>query len=142
MKKRQIISIVVAMIIVCKTLWYHYSQENKEMDIYYTHATTFGNYYKENITIIANKPRIEDIQLYAEEIIEKCRNNDFKTILFSYEKSIPNELYATIYLNEKDVKKGNAVFSLSYKQERLNSEYNIVEHPEKFSLKISEKIKK
>lgn len=138
MRKKWIIGIAVVMIIVCGALWYYYSQYSGEMDVYNTHSMMFGDYHEENITVIVNKTHIEDIQACAEEIVERCRNNDFDSVLFSYDESIPNELHATAYLNERDLKRGKAVFSLSYEQETLNSEYNIVEHPEKFKLKISE----
>lgn len=138
MRKKWIIGIAVVMIIVCGTLWFYYSQYSGEMDVYNTHSMMFGDYHEENITVIVNKPHIEDIQACAEEIVERCRNNDFDSVLFSYDESIPNELHATAYLNERDLKRGKEIFSLSYEQESLNSEYNIVEHPEKFKLKISE----
>jgi len=138
MRKRLIIGIAVVMTIVCGILWYYYSQNSGKMDVYNTHEMIFGNYHEENITVVVNKVRIKDIQVCAEEIVEKCRNSDYKSVLFSYDKSIPNELHATVFLNERDVKKGKVLFSFSYEQEEANSEYNIVEHPEKFKLKISE----
>lgn len=138
MSKRRFIGMAVAMIIMCGALRYYYSQNSGEMDVYNTYAMITGDYHEENITVIVNKLRIEDIQACAEEIVERCRNNDFKSVLFSYDESIPNELHAAVYLNEGDVKKGKVLFSFSYEQEGLNRDYNIVEHPEKFKLKISE----
>lgn len=42
MRKKWIIGIVVAIIIVCGALWYYYSQYSGEMDVYNTHSTVFG----------------------------------------------------------------------------------------------------
>lgn len=138
MSKKWSIGIVAAVIIVCGVQWYYYPQNSGEMDVYSTHSMSFRNYQEENITVIVNRFYVEDIQACAEEIIEKCRSNDFKSVCFSYDESIPNELHATVYLTKRDVKKHKVLFSLDYEQEEANSEYNIVEHPERFTLKISE----
>jgi len=84
MRKSLSISIAVVMTIVCGTLWYYYSQNSGEMDVNNTHEMIFGNYHGENITVVVNKMLIKDLQVYAEEIVEKCRNGDFKSVLFSY----------------------------------------------------------
>lgn len=138
MKKKWSFGIVVTTMIICGVLWYYRSLNYGKMDIYNTHSITFGDYHEENITIIVNKLYVKDFQSCAEEIVEKCRNNAFKSIIFRYDTSIPNELHVTVYRTKQDIKKHKILFSFSYKQDEKNSEYNIVEHPEKFRLKIDE----
>lgn len=138
MRKKWIICIVLVLIIVYGSLWYYHSLNNGIMGIYSTHSITLGNYQEENIIVIVNKLYIKDISACAEEILEKCRNNTFKNIIFKYDKSIPNELHVTVYRTKQDLKKQKILFSFSYEQDEKNDKYNIVEHPEKFTLKLSE----
>ncbi|MGN0630172.1 MAG: hypothetical protein ACI4JN_02480 [Ruminococcus sp.] len=136
MKKCMIGIIVGAAFIVSGIRGFYYLQNERDMEIYNSHSMSFSNYQEEWITVVVNKLHIEDQQSCAEEIVEKCRMNNFKNIQFSYDLAIPNELRVSVYLSERDVKRHNEAFSFSYTQDELNGEYNIVEHPEKFKLQI------
>ena len=47
-------------------------------------SNTFNDEYF--LTIIANQEEIEDKEVFAKELVKMVRNNDFKTILFSYDE--------------------------------------------------------
>lgn len=136
MKKCVIGIIVGAAVIISGIKGFHYMQNEIDMEIYNCHSMSYSNYQEEWITVVVNKPYIEDQESCAEEIVEKCRMNNFKNIRFSFDLALPNELRVNVYLSERDVKRHNKAFSFSYTQEELNGEYNIVEHPEMFKLQI------
>lgn len=98
-------------------------------------SNTFNDEY--SLTIIANREKIEDKELFAKELVEMARNNDFKTILFSYDEvGYPTRLEMTVYLNEKDWQNHNSVMRISLTQHNILDNYNIVEHLDKFQLKL------
>lgn len=91
-----------------------------------------------NLTIIANQDEIEDKEEFAKQLIEQVYHNDFKTIMFSFDETgYPTRLQMTVYLDEKDWKKHDAFMNVSLEQKDLLAGYNIVEHYEKFHLKIN-----
>lgn len=98
-------------------------------------SNTFNDEY--SLTIIANREKIEDKELLAKELVEMVRNNDFKTILFSYDEvGYPTRLEMTVYLNEKDWQNHNSVMRISLTQHNILDNYNIVEHIDKFQLEL------
>ena len=92
----------------------------------------------EYLSVITYSTEIEDMETCAEEIIERSIANDFKNILFSYDRNgYPIELHAKVYLTEKDMENGNPVFEMDYEQDKEDGyRYNIKDHPEKFHLTI------
>lgn len=113
-----------------------YLQNGRTMEVYNSFSTTSGSYMEERLSVIANKLYIKDKMACAEEIVRRCRENDFHNILFSYDYAIPNELQVAVYLSEGDAKEGKEVFSFTYTSGENSEEYNIVEHPEKFEIQI------
>ena len=98
-------------------------------------SNTFNDEYF--LTIIANQEEIEDKEVFAKELVKMVRNNDFKTILFSYDEvGYPTRLEMTVYLNEKDWQNHNSVMRISLTQHNILDNYNIVEHLDKFQLKL------
>lgn len=135
MKRKWGVYVAITMIIVCG-VWGYYSQNCRAMDVYGTQALVFDNYHEEKITVVVNRLYVKNYQACAEEIVEKCRKNDFKSIQFSYDNSIPNELDVTVYLNEADRNKRRELFSFTYVPKEKNDKYNIMENPENFKLEI------
>ena len=96
-----------------------------------------GEYW---LTIIANQDKITDKETFALRVIEQARNNEFKTILFSYdEKGYPIGLKMSVYLTEDGWKDCNVepYMKISFGQENIVNGYNIVEQYEKFLLEIN-----
>lgn len=138
MKRKWWISIIVGVLssmpLICG---YLYLQSEREMVVYNAYSMQAGNYHEEYLTVVVNRLSVLNQMQCAEEIVQKCRDNDFKNVLFSYDYSIPNELQVTVYLSEQDVESGQKDFSFGYTQDAGN-QYNIVDHPEKFTVKIEE----
>lgn len=98
-------------------------------------SNTFNDEY--SLTIIANQDKIEDKETFAKQLIKQVRNNDFKTILFSYDEvGYPTRLEMTVYLNEEDWQNHNSVMRVSLTQRNILDNYNIIEHLDKFQLKL------
>lgn len=94
------------------------------------------NFY--HLSIIANQEEINDKEEYALHLIEKVINNDFHTILFSYDiKGFPQGVEMNVYLTEEDKQNGNLFMTVRFTQEdRIKNNYNIADDYDKFNLEI------
>ena len=72
-------------------------QYGRDMDVYGSYAMTADNYHEERLMIVVNKLHVTDQKACAEEIVEHCGENSFKSVRFSYDQSVPNALYVTVY---------------------------------------------
>lgn len=107
------------------------------MDVYNTFSINSSNYHEEHITVIANQLFVTDRESCADHIVQKCRENSFHTIRFSYDRSKPNALYARVYLSEYAVRHGDPAFEFSYTQtDGEYGDYNIIEDASHFNLEI------
>ncbi len=129
-KRVDLIFFIVFLIIVI------YLQYGRDMDAYNSYVFSVGSHNEQNLKIVANKLWIKDKRKYADEILEKCKANSFKSIDFCYDNYIPNELYVDVYLSDTEVRKGCPAFSFSYLPEDLGTEYNFIEDSAKYILKI------
>ena len=134
MKKRWFISLIIGIIITGGCLGY--LQFGRDMDVYGSHAMTADNYHEERLTVVVNKLYVEDQKVCAEEIVKRCRENSFKSVRFSYDQSVPNALYVTVYASKRQAEKGKQMFSFSYLPEDGDGTYNIVNDSDKFMLKL------
>ena len=134
MKKRWFISLIIGIIITGGCLGY--LQFGRDMDVYNSHAMTADNYHEERLMVVVNKLYVVDQKICAEEIVKRCRENSFKSVRFSYDQSIPNALYVTVYSSKRQAEKGIQMFSFSYLPEDGDGTYNIVNDSDKFMLKL------
>lgn len=133
-KKRKIITITVLFVLA---LVVSYLQWGREIDVAGSIGTSSENFHEEHVTFMLNRLIITDKEKCAEEIIKKCRENDFTSILFSYDVAKPNALYGTVYRSSLSMKGQKPLFHFQYTQiaDTLGS-YNIVDDPEAFTLVI------
>ena len=113
-----------------------YLQYGCDMDVYSSHAMTEDNYHDERLTVVVNKLYGADQKVCAEEIVKRCRENSFKSVRFSYDQSVPDALYVTVYASKRQAAKGTQMFSFSYLPEDSDETYNIVNDSDKFMLKL------
>ena len=113
-----------------------YLQYGCDMDVYSSHAMTEDNYHEERLTVVVNKLYGADQKVCAEEIVKRCRKNSFKSVRFSYDQSVPDALYVTVYASKRQAAKGTQMFSFSYLPEDNDETYNIVNDSDKFMLKL------
>ena len=113
-----------------------YLQYGCDMDVYSSHAMTEDNYHEERLTVVVNKLYGADQKVCAEEIVRRCKENSFKSVRFSYDQSVPDALYVTVYASKRQAAKGTQMFSFSYLPEDSDETYNIVNDSDKFMLKL------
>ena len=111
-------------------------QYERDMDVYGSYAMTADNYHEERLTVVVNKLYVADQKVCAEEIVKRCRENSFKSVQFSYDQSVPNALYVTVYASKRQAEKGKQMFSFSYLPKDGDGTYNIVNDSDKFMLKL------
>lgn len=94
----------------------------------------------EHLSVVTNTKEVTDFETCAEEIIERCVNNNFQSIRFSYDRTgYPVGIHAEVYLSREDMRNGEPVFTMDYMQDKEDDyQYNIKDHPEKFHLTINE----
>lgn len=134
--KRRIVSIGIVCIIIL--LLCGYLQFGRKMEVYNSTSFTAANYCEEHLSVVTNRLIVPDKRKVAEEIIEHCRKNDFKNVIFSYDMAYPNKLEVSVYLSKWNARKGKEVFSFVYDMEQGEiGEYNFIEDPEKFRVEIN-----
>lgn len=115
-----------------------YLQYGRDIDVYNSYVFSVGNRNEQTLKVVVNKLWIKDKRKYANEILEKCKTNSFKSIDFCYDSYIPDELYVDVYLSNIAVRKGNPIFSFSYLPEDRNMEYNFIDDSTKYVLNIQQ----
>ena len=90
-----------------------------------------------NLTIVANRNEIEDREEFAWEVIKKCQDNSFKTILFSTDvNGYATELDMDVYLWEDDIGEKDPVMEIKFTPVENMQGYDIVNDADKFELYI------
>lgn len=137
MKKRWFIYLIIGIIMITGGCL-GYLQFGRDMDVYGSHAMTADNYHEERLTVVVNKLYVADQKACAEEIVKRCRENSFKSVRFSYDQSIPNALYVTVYASKRQAERGKQMFSFSYLPQDNEGTYNIIDDSEEFILEREE----
>ena len=137
MKKRWFIYLIIGIIMITGGCL-GYLQFGRDMDVYGSHAMTADNYHEERLTVVVNKLYVADQKACAEEIVKRCRENSFKSVRFSYDQSVPNALYVTVYASKRQAERGKQMFSFSYLPQDSEGTYNIIDDSEEFILKREE----
>ena len=137
MKKRWFICLIIGIIMITGGCL-GYLQFGRDMDVYGSHAMTADNYHEERLTVVVNKLYVADQKACAEEIVKRCRENSFKSVRFSYDQSVPNALYVTVYSSKRKAEKGKQMFSFSYLPQDSEGTYNIIDDSEEFILEREE----
>ena len=129
--KRRIVAMAV---IICMITGFLYLQYGRDVKVISSMNFSSGNYYEMEFTVVANKLFIIDKQRFAEEMIERCIDNNFHDIKFSYDMmGYPNRLQINVYLNEFS----KSHFTILYMTESENGmDYNIKDNPDKFMISI------
>lgn len=137
-KSKKIMVVLLIIITVVLVVSFFKAGNNKEMDCVNTITNSYGNGCDARLSIILYQNKIEDELEVAKEIIKKCEENSFKTIKFSYDMRIPNELDVNVYLSEKDFEEGNKAFSFNYDHDGIGDpdEFNILEDKERFTITL------
>ena len=121
-------------VIICMITGFLYLQYGRDVKVTSSMNFSSANYYQMDFTVVANKLFIIDKQRFAEEMIERCIDNNFYDIKFSYDMmGYPNRLKINVYLNEFS----KSQFTIRYMTESENGmEYNIKDNPDKYKIYI------
>ena len=78
-----------------------YLQFGREEMIVNTRIDSFEGGYDEEVCIVANKVFIWDKERYAEELVERIIQNEFKNVRFSYDiVGYPKKIRISVYNNK------------------------------------------
>lgn len=92
-----------------------YLQFGRDVRVVSSMINSSDHYYEQKVTIVANKLFILDKDKFAEEMIERCIDNDFHEIKFSYDLiGYPDRIEVTVYLNEIDKQYLYQAFTVKY----------------------------
>ena len=92
-----------------------YLQFGRDVRVISSMLMSSDQYYEQKLTIVANKLFILDKDKFAEEMIERCMDNDFREMKFSYDLlGSPDKIEITVYLNERDRKCAHQFIVIEY----------------------------
>lgn len=93
--------IIIIVVIVCMIAGLLYLQYGRDVEVTSTMNTASGNCYGLDLTVVANRIMILDREQYAKELIQRCIDNNFHEVRFSYDvMGYPNRLRIRVYLNK------------------------------------------
>lgn len=109
----------------------------REIDVYSSYTISSKEQKEEHITFMVNRLYVPDKKKCAMEIIEKCRKNNFQSVLFSYDLQKPTALYGTVYRSHWEMQRQKVLFTFRYTQkDKTQGIYNYIDNPEKFILEM------
>ena len=113
-----------------------YLQWGRDVAVCSSNPNIFSNGSLEEISIIANKLYIFDREKFAKYVLQRCADNSFREVRFSYDLSgYPNEVHITVYMNRAAWKWRKKAFEIRWISEE-DKHYNIVENQEKYRIEI------
>ena len=81
-RKRTIIIVITILLLLAGILFY--LQWGRQMDVSSSSGSGSDNHYELRVSVILNALVVTDQQKCAEQIFEKCRDNSFHSVRFSY----------------------------------------------------------
>lgn len=92
-----------------------------------------------HLMVVANSKEITDKESISNEVIEMCRNNSFKSMIFSTDlRGYPGSLDIDVYLQKEDIGKTDSVLNIRFQPDEWNSDYNIKDDVEHYRLYVDE----
>ena len=136
MKKIMVVLLIIMAVVL--VVYSYQSGEAKEMDCVNSMINSYGNGCDARLSIVLNQKDVENKLVTAKEIIKKCEENSFKTIKFSYDMRIPNELKVYVYCTHEDFEEGSEAFSFTYSHDGTGDpdEFNILENKDHFTITL------
>lgn len=90
-----------------------------------------------HLMVVANSRDIPDKESFSKEVIEMCRNNSFKSMIFSTDlNGYPGSLDIDVYLTKKDMRKREPELQIRFHPDERNSDYNIRDNVEHYCLYV------
>ena len=93
-----------------------------------------------HLKVVANSGRIDNKEEFARQVIHMCQNNSFHSVRFSTDiNGYPTGLDITVYLNRREMEKGEPVCKIEFSTDDFTGEYDIKNDAEKFHLYLDGK---
>ena len=132
MKKKFIIS----GLILCAVLFMLAMVHNSDVEVENSQVFSTVNGCDYYVTAVANRLYIGDRELFAKELIQKCLNNSFEDVKFSYDiNEYPASLQITVFANRLFYNCKTGGFIINVTQD-FPYQYNLRDNPEKFKMEI------
>lgn len=138
MKKKQVI-VVGVFVFMITFIFVHGKERYQEWqtdhcgvpDLVSSRATNNDH----RLTVVANRDEIEDKEEFAREVIRMCRENSFRSIMFSTDAhGYPSRVDISVYLKRKDIGEQEPVCEIRFEPLEYNEEYDIKNDVEQFHL--------
>ena len=118
------------------------TKQHVEMDVFSSYNMTSDNWYKLDISVIADKATVSDKDACSAEIIQHILDNDFHSICFSFDfNGYPNEVTVDVFISEENLQNGEKAYSFEYvtefNTEHLEIQNNIKDNPEEFKIRFN-----
>lgn len=102
-------------------------------------VSSFSSNNDYHLMIVANSRGISDKEDFAKNVIEMCRNNSFKSMIFSTDlKGYPGSLDIDVYLRKDDIGKTEPVLQIRFQPDEWNAGYNIRDDVEHYCLYVDD----
>lgn len=132
-----LLGICIVLIIVEGVIFYRNSLETYSNVPDLVSSFVSNNDY--HLMVVANSKEITDKESFSKEVIEMCRNNSFKSMIFSTDlKGYPGSLDIDVYLQKEDIGKTDSVLNIRFQPDEWNSDYNIKDDVEHYRLYVDE----
>lgn len=87
------------------------------------------------LIVVANSNRIDDLEVFAREVVEMCQQNAFHSMKFSTDiQGYPSSLDITVYLNRKSMESNQPVCAIEFRTKEHEEDYDIKNDAEQFQL--------
>lgn len=94
----------------------------------------------EELIVIANRNYINDKEEFAKLIIQKCKDNSFRSIKLSTDYGYATSLKIKVYLSESKLENHDLEMTVDYRPIEVGVGYDIIHNPEKFQTYIDGKL--
>lgn len=110
----------VIIFVLCLLAVILYLQFGRDVKVVSSMNSSSGNCYEMDLTIVANRLIIMDKKKFAENIKNRCMENNFREIKFSYDLlGHPDQIKIKVYTNELSKKICGESFTVRYEIESI-----------------------
>lgn len=103
--RKKCVGIVFVMLLISMLMGMYFRTKNEEMkELDAVNSICFGD--EMTLIVVANRDEITDEDEFAELLLEKYKENSFKTVRLSTDLEQPEKVRMKVYLREKDFEEG------------------------------------
>lgn len=89
------------------------------------------------LTVVANSGAVREKEKFAEEVVEMCRNNSFRSLRLSTDmEGWPKKLDIRVYLTKRHIRERKPIMEILYEPEDDRDKCNIKSEREKYRMII------